>query len=266
SWFACWTAWVANSPASANRDKWYVAFQPQRGTTVVTSIHASQPSTLISERPAGNVPWRKVLTSGKVWACAVAVMGGQWGFDTLRIAAPKYLQLVYGFAFNQVYVISAFPHFGHFMSALTFGLIADHVISSKIASATTTRKLLVYTCLILAICQIFGAAGGLLANFTINEGLHGPLLPGSWRLVFSAASLMLVTSASMFLAFGSGTEQPWNRTSGAGDNAQQRETNEEQNDENQVITEAADEDGDRGEDGPTLHPSATQMTLTDLID
>jgi hypothetical protein len=36
--------------------------------------------------------------------------------------------------------------------------------------------------------------------------------PGSWRLIFGVTTLVLVATASTFLAFGSGAEQAWNKT------------------------------------------------------
>jgi len=42
-------------------------------------------------------------------------------------------------------VLTTLPHIGHFMAALTCGLLVDHVRESKIVSTTTARKLVVYT-------------------------------------------------------------------------------------------------------------------------
>lgn len=42
-------------------------------------------------------------------------------------------------------VLTTLPHIGHFMAALTCGLLVDHVRESGIVSTTTARKLVVYT-------------------------------------------------------------------------------------------------------------------------
>lgn len=42
-------------------------------------------------------------------------------------------------------MLTTLPHIGHFMAALTCGLLVDHVRESKIVSTTTARKLVVYT-------------------------------------------------------------------------------------------------------------------------
>lgn len=42
-------------------------------------------------------------------------------------------------------VLTTLPHIGHFLAALTCGLLIDHVRESKIVSTTTARKLVVYT-------------------------------------------------------------------------------------------------------------------------
>jgi hypothetical protein len=43
-------------------------------------------------------------------------------------------------------VLSVLPHFGHFLAALTFGRVVDHVRGQALVSTTTARKLLVYVC------------------------------------------------------------------------------------------------------------------------
>jgi hypothetical protein len=43
-------------------------------------------------------------------------------------------------------VLSVLPHFGHFLAALTFGHVVDHVRGQALVSTTTARKLLVYIC------------------------------------------------------------------------------------------------------------------------
>lgn len=124
------------------------------------------------------IPWGKLLRSVPVWASAVATMGNQWGDATLALGMTKYLKLIYGFStanvnifqryipkqikthsilrfilqnkclsFNDFKdsVLTTLPHIGHFMAALTCGLLVDHVRESKIVSTTTARKLVVYT-------------------------------------------------------------------------------------------------------------------------
>jgi hypothetical protein len=48
------------------------------------------------------LPWRRILSSPPVWACAMATLGSQWGQATLQLAVTKYLMLVYGFALRYV--------------------------------------------------------------------------------------------------------------------------------------------------------------------
>lgn len=43
-------------------------------------------------------------------------------------------------------MLSVLPHFGHFLAALTFGRVVDHVRGQALVSTTTARKLLVYIC------------------------------------------------------------------------------------------------------------------------
>ncbi|GAB1866912.1 Vesicular glutamate transporter-like protein [Camponotus japonicus] len=234
---------------------WYFAF----GRFVKDTPKSYQHDT-----NAAVIPWGKLLRSVPVWASAVATMGNQWGDATLALGMTKYLKLIYGFSTANDSVLTTLPHIGHFMAALTCGLLVDHVRESKIVSTTTARKLVVYTahfipaallfvagyagCQALgaawlgiaallvsgtapagalaaiadlapaespacaaaacALCSTLGAAGLLAANYFVTQALHGSIA-GSWRLVFGVASVVLLTTAAVFLALGKGVPQPW---------------------------------------------------------
>ncbi|XP_065157399.1 sialin-like [Atheta coriaria] len=90
------------------------------------------------------LPWRQLLLSKPAWACGIAVMGSQWADATLMLGVTKYLKLVYGFSIAYEDVLNSLPHIGHFIAALTFGIVVDHVRESGIVSTTTARKLFVY--------------------------------------------------------------------------------------------------------------------------
>ncbi|XP_003424396.1 sialin isoform X1 [Nasonia vitripennis] len=138
---------------------WYFAF----GRFVKDSPKSYQHDT-----NAAVIPWGKLLRSVPVWASAVATMGNQWGDATLALGMTKYLKLIYGFSTANDSVLTTLPHIGHFMAALTCGLLVDHVRESKIVSTTTARKLVVYTAHFIpaallfvagyAGCQALGAA------------------------------------------------------------------------------------------------------------
>ncbi|KAL2715167.1 sialin-like isoform X1 [Vespula squamosa] len=234
---------------------WYFAF----GRFVKDTPKSYQHDT-----NAAVIPWGKLLRSVPVWASAVATMGNQWGDATLALGMTKYLKLIYGFSTANDSVLTTLPHIGHFMAALTCGLLVDHVRESRIVSTTTARKLVVYTahfipaallfvagyagCQALgaawlgiaallvsgtapagalaaiadlapaespacaaaacALCSTLGAAGLLAANYFVTQALHGSIA-GSWRLVFGVASVVLLSTAAVFLALGKGVPQPW---------------------------------------------------------
>ncbi|GLV43628.1 uncharacterized protein CBL_07045 [Carabus blaptoides fortunei] len=91
-----------------------------------------------------NLPWRRLLLSGPAWACGVAVVGSQWADATLMLGVTKYLKLVYGFSTAHEHVLASLPHIGHFLAAIIFGFVVDHIRSSGIVSTTTARKFFVY--------------------------------------------------------------------------------------------------------------------------
>ncbi|XP_076287710.1 sialin isoform X1 [Lasioglossum baleicum] len=284
----CLTGWLGTAVVrSFGRDSlcyglviialcWYFAFgrlvkdtpkSYQHDTNVSTDQSRNWSSNLSGTfmmKQAAVIPWGKLLRSVPVWASAVATMGNQWGDATLALGMTKYLKLIYGFSTANDSVLTTLPHIGHFMAALTCGLLVDHVRESKIVSTTTARKLVVYTahfipaallfvagyagCQALgaawlgiaallvsgtapagalaaiadlapvespacaaaacALCSTLGAAGLLAANYFVTQAIHGSIA-GSWRLVFGVASVVLLTTAAVFLALGKGTPQPW---------------------------------------------------------
>uniref|UniRef100_A0ABD2VW88 Major facilitator superfamily (MFS) profile domain-containing protein n=1 Tax=Trichogramma kaykai TaxID=54128 RepID=A0ABD2VW88_9HYME len=167
----CLTGWLGTAVVRAyGRDSlcygltilalcWYFTF----GRFVKDSPKSYQHDT-----NAAVIPWGKLLRSVPVWASAVATMGNQWGDATLALGMTKYLKLIYGFSTANDSVLTTLPHIGHFMAALTCGLLVDHVRESKIVSTTTARKLVVYTAHFIpaallfvagyAGCQALGAA------------------------------------------------------------------------------------------------------------
>ncbi|KAJ8674660.1 hypothetical protein QAD02_010446 [Eretmocerus hayati] len=238
---------------------WYFAF---------SRLVKDSPKSYQHDTNAAVIPWGKLLRSVPVWASAVATMGNQWGDATLALGMTKYLKLIYGFSTANDSVLTTLPHIGHFMAALTCGLLVDHVRESKIVSTTTARKLVVYTAHFIpaallfvagyvgcqamgaawlgiaalvvsgtapagalaaiadlapaespacaaaacALCSTLGAAGLLAANYFVKEAqaLHSAVTwTVSWRLVFGVASLVLLLTAAVFLAFGKGSPQPW---------------------------------------------------------
>ncbi|CAG5074002.1 Similar to SLC17A5: Sialin (Homo sapiens) [Cotesia congregata] len=156
------------------------------------------------------IPWGKLLRSVPVWASAVATMGNQWGDATLALGMTKYLKLIYGFSTANNSVLTTLPHIGHFMAALTCGLLVDHVRESGIVSTTTARKLVVYTAHFIPAALLFVAGyAGCQALGAAWLGIAALLIAGSWRLVFGVASLVLLITAAVFLALGKGVPQPW---------------------------------------------------------
>ncbi|XP_046988886.1 uncharacterized transporter slc-17.2-like [Schistocerca americana] len=90
------------------------------------------------------VPWRRLLTSGPVWACATAVAGSLWGRAALLLAATKYLRHVYGFALTYDRVLSVLPHVGHVATAVLLAGLVDKARAQSLVSTTTARRLIVY--------------------------------------------------------------------------------------------------------------------------
>ncbi|KAJ8962181.1 hypothetical protein NQ318_018142 [Aromia moschata] len=111
---------------------------------VEESLHPNRPK----RDEHRHLPWRRLLMSKPAWACGIAVIGSQWADATLMLGVTKYLKLVYGFSIEYEDILQSLPHIGHFLAAITFGTVVDHVRESGLVSTTTARKFFVYLCTI----------------------------------------------------------------------------------------------------------------------
>ncbi|CAH1116175.1 unnamed protein product [Phaedon cochleariae] len=87
-------------------------------------------------------PWRKILTSIKVWALITTSFGYSWGYFTLLSEIPIYLKSVMKFDMESNSLISCLPYLLKLILAYFFSFVADKLINKKICSIGTTRKLM----------------------------------------------------------------------------------------------------------------------------
>ena len=92
---------------------------------------------LVSRLPT---PWRKILTSVRVWALAVAFFVNDWGYFTLVTCLPLYTHDVLGFNMTSSGLFSAFPFMASIITIPLFGMLADWLRSPGRLSTTFVRK------------------------------------------------------------------------------------------------------------------------------
>ncbi|KAK0076946.1 hypothetical protein PV325_004641 [Microctonus aethiopoides] len=179
----CLTGWIGTAVVrSFGRDSlcygliviafcWYFTF---------THFVEDTPKSYQHDTNAAVIPWGKLLRSVPVWAAAVATMGNQWGDATLALGMTKYLKFIYGFSTANDSVLTTLPHIGHFLAALTCGLLVDHVRESGIVSTTTARKLVVYTAHFIPAALLFVAGyAGCQALGAVWLGIAALLVSGT---------------------------------------------------------------------------------------
>jgi len=147
-WSAVWVLLCFDSPAvhprisSTEREYWL-------------SVLGS--ANLIARPP---IPWRRILTSVRVWALAVAYFACIWGYYTLATCIPLFMHDVLGFDMTNNGILSAVPFFATVLM-IPAGLLSDWLRSPGILSTNVVRKIFCVSGLLLTDCMLIltGHAG-----------------------------------------------------------------------------------------------------------
>ena len=126
-WSAAWFLLCHDSPSTHPRIT--TAERRYWGTTIGTEDLEAHPPT----------PWRKILTSFRVWALALALFANNWGYFTLAVCLPLYMHDVLGLDITSNGAFSALPFIVSIIVGPFDGLFADW-LRLKL-STTVVRKL-----------------------------------------------------------------------------------------------------------------------------
>ena len=85
------------------------------------------------------VPWRKVFSSGPVWALVMVHVAQNYGFYTLLTELPTYMHNVLHFNIRSNAMVSALPYLAMLIVSLLVTRLADHLISAGF-DRTLVRK------------------------------------------------------------------------------------------------------------------------------
>ena len=85
------------------------------------------------------VPWRKVFTSGPVWALVMVHVAQNYGFYTLLTELPTYMHNVLHFNIRSNAMVSALPYLAMLVVSLLATKLADHLITAGF-DRTLVRK------------------------------------------------------------------------------------------------------------------------------
>lgn len=130
------------------------------------------------------IPWRSILTSGPVWAVAIAKFCWAWGFYTLLSKLPSYLATVLHFPIEQNGLINAMVYTANSASLILSGYLSDMMIKKEYFQPTTIRK----------ICESIGLLG---------PGLCMALIPFAGCDTLMVITLLTI-SMSLFGFIGGG--------------------------------------------------------------
>ncbi|KAG8226335.1 hypothetical protein J437_LFUL009912 [Ladona fulva] len=82
-----------------------------------------------TEKPP--MPWREALTSIQFWLGCIPALGNDWGFHTLLILAPKFMQENLGFDIAKSSLLSSLPFLSQYVFALSYGAVMDALLERK---------------------------------------------------------------------------------------------------------------------------------------
>lgn len=85
------------------------------------------------------VPWKKILTSGPVWALAVSHFGNSYGLETLMLLLPTYMSNVLGFDIQSNGHLSALPFLVDALTGFAAAWLSDYALT-KGFGVTFVRK------------------------------------------------------------------------------------------------------------------------------
>ena len=129
AWSLAWLALCHSSPSA----------HPRISVAERCYIEKSMESRETSAKPP--TPWRKILTSRPVWACAVAHFANNWFVFTLLTCLPKYMHDVLQFDMTKNGILSGSPYIATWLLMIGGGFAADWLRAPHRLKTGTVRKL-----------------------------------------------------------------------------------------------------------------------------
>jgi len=80
--------------------------------------------------PRRHTPWKRILTSRQVWACALAYAANMWGFVTSLTCLPMYLSDIFGYGMTINGLVSTLPYVADGFMLVVSGQLADLLLRS----------------------------------------------------------------------------------------------------------------------------------------
>jgi len=182
-------------------------------------------------------PWRRILTSGPVWACAAAYAASMWGFVTSLTCLPMYLSDIFGYGMTVNGVLSMLPYVADGVMLVSSGQLADQLLRGGRLSRGSVRKAFcvvgllssgvfitlpgalgcrrapIVACLVASVGMIGLAMPGVAANTMDLSPSDAGTLMGLANAVSNAVSI-LAPQVVGALTYGHSTRRQWTKIFG----------------------------------------------------
>ncbi|CAH1123595.1 unnamed protein product [Ceutorhynchus assimilis] len=98
--------------------------------------------SLMHNMDKGNhpTPWKAILTSSKVWALLLAMIGNNYTWWTLLTQIPSYMNSVMHFDIKNNSLLSSLPYLTLWILSFGVGFSSDYIINKGLLERTTSRK------------------------------------------------------------------------------------------------------------------------------
>jgi len=150
---------------------------------------------------ANTVPWKHIFSSGAFWSLLFAHFGYSWGFHTMLVQMPTYMNNILEFNISDNGIFSAVPYMAMLLVGLLSSFLADILIKWKLMRQGPIRKffqtfgqfccgtclliitflnyqtMTIYALLVLAV----GLSGSAFAGYMINHVDLSPNFAGEFK-------------------------------------------------------------------------------------
>ncbi|XP_065897720.1 sialin-like isoform X2 [Dysidea avara] len=173
-WFVAWLILVFNTPADHPR------ISPEERRYIETSIDTElllQNSTTSKEDLPP--PWRAMFTSPAVLAVVIGHFTNNWGFYTLLICLPTFLNQTLCLDIKRNGLYSAIPYTCLAVLSILWGQVTDMLRQRELVNTTVIRKFnstlgLCLPAMFLLLCGFYGSTTGWAVTFlTLSVGSAG---------------------------------------------------------------------------------------------
>nr|CAD7594173.1 unnamed protein product [Timema genevievae] len=204
-WFIPWLFLVYDTPQQHPR------ISKEERDYIQTSIGT------VPTKKALATPWKELLLSPGLWACAVMYMGIGWTFFTLLTGLPTYMKHVLHFNIktsigpavtlllitvigcNPVWIIVLLAINGLCMGTQYTGNSMNLIALAPNFAGTTY-----------GLCNTFSSSVGILAPYVTGFLTKNNQTRTQWNLVFYTSAAVSVITFIFYMALCTDEEQPWN--------------------------------------------------------